>query len=49
MWDLRNKNREKETNKKTDLITENKLVFTRGEVGGGMGGRGDRDYGVHLS
>ena len=46
VWNLRNKTneqRKKETNKKTLLTTENKLVVARGKVGGGMDeiGKGD--------
>ena len=37
------KQRKKETNKKRLLNTENKLMVTRGEVGGGMGEIGEGD------
>ena len=33
----------KETNQKTDSTIENKLMVTRGEVGGGMGETGEGD------
>ena len=36
-------------NKNRLLNTENKLVVSRGEVGGGMGEIGDEDEGEHLS
>ena len=58
MWNLRNKTREKKDKPKKnqkqkqkmkpDSTTENKLVITRGEVGGRMGELGE-GLGVHLS
>ena len=50
MWILRNKTvnkekkkRERKTNQETLLITGNKLMVTREEVGGGMGEIGEGD------
>ena len=49
MWNLRNKTNKQREKKKRDksrnrlLTIENKLMVTRGEVGGGMGETGDGD------
>ena len=39
----------RETNQETDSIVANKVMVTRGEVGGGMGEIGDEDDRVYLS
>ena len=46
MWNLRNKTneqRKKRQTKKQTFNTENKLIFTRGKVGEGMGEIDDED------
>ena len=52
MWILRNKTneqREESDKPRNRLLTiENKLMATRGEMGGGIGETGDGAEGVHL-